>query len=156
MFARFVVAAALFAATAAAQHYEVGALHIAEPHARATAPGQPNGAAFLSVENRGAEADRLVAASSPAASAVEIHETASEDGVMRMRKLDAVEIAPGAPIVFAPGGLHIMLIGLTAPLKDGETVPLTLTFEKAGSVTVDLAIQKTSAPADHSGHDHGH
>lgn len=142
------------APVAFAHSYDVGPVHIGHPSASPTAPGQPNGAAYLTIETSGPAGDRLIALETPAATAAEIHEMSDEGGVMSMRKLDAVVVEPGAPVVFTPGGLHIMLIGLKAPLKAGETAPLTLTFEKAGKVTVDLAIEK---PAEHEGHgDHMH
>jgi copper(I)-binding protein len=152
---RLVVAAALLFTSAAWAHsYDLGPLHIGHPSATPTAPGQPNGAAYLTVEITGADTDRLIALETPVAEAAEAHDMSMDGGVMSMRKLDAVEIAPGAPAVFQPGGMHIMLIGLKSPLKAGETAPLTLTFEKAGTITVDLAIEK---PAEHEGHgDHMH
>jgi len=146
----FILAAALvFAPAASAHSYELGQLHIGHPTAAPTAPGQPNGAAYLTIENSGAEGDKLIAMDTPVAGAAEAHDMLISGGVMSMRKLDAIEIAPGAPIVFQPGGMHIMLIGLKSPLKIGETVPLTLVFEKAGKITVDLAIEKAS---EHEGH----
>lgn len=152
---RFVLAAALALAPVAWAHaYDLGSLHIDHATASPTAPGQPNGAAYLTIENTGAEADRLIALETPVAEATEAHDMSMEGGVMSMRKLDAVEIAPGTPAVFQPGGMHIMLIGLKSPLKAGETAPLTLTFEKAGKITVDIAIEK---PAEHEGHgEHKH
>lgn len=155
-FAAFAAAAVIFTGAALSHAYNLGPLNINHPTARATAPGQPNGAAYLAITNTGAESDRLVALETPAAAAAEIHMMSEEGGVMTMRKLDAVEIAPGAPAVFQPGGLHIMLIDLAGPLKPGETVPLTLTFEKAGAVTVDLAIEKATTPEGHGGEHGGH
>lgn len=116
-----------------------------------TAPGQPNGAVYLTITNVGAEADRLVSAETPVAAAVEFHNSVEENGVAAMRKEAAVEIAPGATAHFAPGGFHIMLIGLKSPLTAGETTPLTLHFEKAGAIDLEIVVGDAKA-----GHDHGH
>ncbi|MFT3809630.1 MAG: copper chaperone PCu(A)C [Micropepsaceae bacterium] len=149
-----IAASVLFLGIAAAHGYQLGDLTIGHPSASPTAPGQPNGAAYLTVETAGAGPDRLIGLETPAAAAAEIHAMSDEGGVMSMRKLDSVEIAPGAPVHFQPGGLHIMLIGLIAPLEAGKSVPLTLTFEKAGVITVDLAIEKPAEPAAHGDHNH--
>ncbi len=153
-FRSMIVAAALLMGAASANGYQLGELTIGHPSAAPTAPGQPNGAAYLTIETAGAEPDRLIGLETPAAAAAEIHTMSDEGGVMSMRKLDGVEIAPGAPVHFQPGGLHIMLIGLKAPLVEGSPILLTLTFEKAGSITVELAIEKPAAPAGHGGHAH--
>lgn len=149
-----VFAAALaFAGVGFAQAFDLGPLHITHPTVGPSAPGQPNGAAYLTIENTGSEADRLIGLETPVAAASEIHEMSEAGGVMTMRKLGEVEIAPGTPVIFQKGGLHIMLIGLKSPLRAGEAVPLTLTFEKAGTITLDLAIEK---PAEHGDHHGGH
>lgn len=132
---------------------QLGSLSIDHAVASPSAPGQPNGAAYLTIGNGGSEADRLVSLTSPAAEAVEIHEMSDEGGRMSMRKLDAVDIAPGATVTFQQGGIHVMLIGLKEPLAAGASVPLTLNFEKAGSLTIELSVEK---PADHSGHGGAH
>jgi len=148
------LAAALFSGAAAAHGYQLGDLTIGHPSASPTAPGQPNGAAYLTIETVGTAPDRLVGLSTPAAAAAEIHTMSDEGGVMTMRRLDAVEVAPGAPVHFQPGGLHIMLIGLSGPLEAGKMVPLTLTFEKAGDITVELAVEKPADAPAHGGHHH--
>mgnify|MGYP003336813699 CR=1 FL=1 len=109
---------------------------------RATAPTAPSGGGFLKITNTGTAPDRLVSASSPTAAAeVQIHEMKMEGSVMRMRELEnGLEIPPGATVTLAPGGLHLMLIGLVEPLKTDTKVPLTLVFEKAGSIDVELAV----------------
>lgn len=150
-----IVAAILFMGAASAHGYQLGDLKIGHPTASPTAPGQPNGAAYLTIETAGTAPDRLIGLETAAAAAAEIHTMSDEGGVMSMRKLDDVEIAPGAPVHFQPGGLHIMLIGLKAPLVAGSPVPLTLTFEKAGSITVELAVEKAAEPPPgHGGHNH--
>ena len=109
------------------------------------------------LKNEGKTADRLLSAASPAAAKVELHAHINDNGVMRMREVNAIDLAPDATVKLAPGGLHVMLLGLTEPLKKGKAVPLTLTFEKAGSVTVEVAVQGAGdLKADHEGMDHEH
>jgi len=144
-----VIAVLLSCGAAIAHSYKLGALEIGHPWARATPPTAPTGGAFLTVKNTGATADRLLSASSPAAEAVQVHEMKMEGNVMRMREQDGgLEIAPGATVTLAPGHLHLMMMGLKGPLKQGEKVPVTLVFEKAGSIDVELAVMAmgTRAP----------
>jgi hypothetical protein len=121
--------------------------------ARASAGLARNGAAYMTIHNEGPVADRLIAASSPIAGTIELHAHLKDGDVMRMRPVVAVEIAPGEPAVLQPGGLHMMMLDLKAPLKDGESFPLTLTFEKAGKVTVSVDVRR-NAPAAPGGHSH--
>lgn len=151
--------AVLAALPARAHDYAAGALKIAHPWARVTVPGQKNGGAYLSVQNTGAAADRLLGGSSPAAERVELHTMSLEGDVMRMREVTAMEIPAGGRVALQPGRHHLMLMGLKSPLKAGDAVPLTLRFEKAGEVKVELKIESAdpagtpSAPADgHAGH----
>jgi copper(I)-binding protein len=133
----------------------VGALTVSNPWARASAGAAPNGAAYLTIVNAGDQDDKLVAAETPAAARAELHTTIQEGDVMRMRPLEAVDIAPGASVTLAPGGMHLMLMGLTAPLEEGQSVPLTLTFEHAGKVTVEAMVMSAGAisgPMGHEGH----
>ncbi len=120
---------------------QAGAIAIDHAWARATAPSARNGAAYFVLTNRGAEADRLVAASSPVAEKAELHTHQAENGVMRMRPVDSIAVAPGGTATLAPGGLHVMLLGLREPLVKGGTFPLTLVFEKAGTTTVPVSVQ---------------
>ena len=99
------------------------------------------GAAYLTIENAGSEPDRLVGASSPAAKSVEIHEMVDDGGTMRMRPLaDGLAIPANATTALEPGGYHIMLIGLVEDLTEGDIYDLTLTFERAGDVTVQVPV----------------
>ena len=118
--------------------------------ARATPPGASTGAGYVTVENSGREEDRLVGAISPVAASVLIHQTSEWDGIARMRAAGDLLIQPGETLAMRPGGAHLMLIGLSAPLAEGDKVPVTLAFEKAGAVTVDLAVAPigAGAPAD--------
>ncbi|MFO1057641.1 MAG: copper chaperone PCu(A)C [Dongiaceae bacterium] len=131
--------------------YAEDAIVIEQAFARATPAGARNGAVYMTILNRGATADRLVAASSPAAARAELHQTISEGGVMKMRPVDAIPIDPAGKAVLKPGGLHVMLLDLKAPLKQGETVPVTLVFDKAGPMTINVPIQKPGAMGASSG-----
>lgn len=114
-------------------------LAVSAPWARATAGRAENGAAYVSLTG-GSAADALLAASSPVAETVELHTHLEEDGVMRMRPVEAIPVGPGEKVQLKPGGLHIMLIGLKGPLKEGKRFPLTLVFQRAGTVTVEVPI----------------
>lgn len=127
-----------------------GDLMIVNAHAPASlTPLVRSGAIYLSVMNHGAEADKLVNLSTPAASTAELHETSNVDGVMKMRAIAALDIPAGATIDLKPAALHIMLTGLKAPLKEGDVVALTLGFEKAGDVTVEVKVGKAGMLHQH-------
>lgn len=125
---------------------------VTAPWARATAPGAQTGAAYLTVA--AAVGDRLVGAETPVARAAELHTHLMEGGIARMRQVDAVEVPAGPPVVLAPSGLHVMLVGLTRQLRPGETFPLVLVFEKAGRVTAEVRVESAGArgPSMHHGH----
>jgi periplasmic copper chaperone A len=108
--------------------------------ARATPGGATTGAVYFTVTSKGSP-DRLVGASTPAAATAEMHETTNDNGVMKMRPVRAVELDPGKPVTFKPGGYHVMLMGLKSPLKAGDSFPLTLTFEHAPPVTVTATVE---------------
>ncbi|TPG51902.1 copper chaperone PCu(A)C [Roseomonas nepalensis] len=127
---------------------------VEQPWARAALQGG-NGGAFLTLRNTGTAPDRLLSASSPLARTTEIHETVREGEVMRMRPVAAIEIPPGGSVTLRPGGAHVMMTGLSGPLRAGTTVPLTLTFERAGAVEVQVAVQAAGASAPAAGH-HAH
>ena len=133
-----------------AASYKLGALQIGQPWARATAPSAPAGGGFLTITNTGSTPDRLVSARSPAANMVQIHEMKMDGNVMRMREVEkGLEIPAGKSVTLAPGGYHLMMMGLKAPLKEGTQVPVTLVFEKAGSIDINLEVGSlgaTSAP----------
>jgi periplasmic copper chaperone A len=122
-----------------------GSIQIVSPWARATAGSASAGGAFMTIVNKGASADRLIGAASPIAGMAELHETKSENGVMTMSPVPALEIPAGGKAMLAPGGYHVMLMGLKAPLKEGQSFPLTLTFEKAGKIDVEVKIGKPGA-----------
>jgi len=151
-------ALALLAAYSANAHdYSKGDLTILHPWARPTAEGASMGAAYLSIKNAGAAADKLVSASSPVAEKVELHETREENGVMKMRPVEGgLEIAPSASQELKPGGRHIMLIGLKKRLQEGEMVPLTLTLAKAGAIDVEAKVEKREPASATAAPMHGH
>lgn len=126
----------LHAAMAAAAGIEVE-----NAWARATPPAAPTGAAYFTLHNTGAAADRLVEASSPVAERAELHTHFMDRGVARMEAIDAVALPPGEAVAFAPGGLHVMLFGLKAPLQPGASFPIVLVFERAGRVPVTVAVR---------------
>lgn len=126
---------------------------IESPWVRPTAPGAKVGGAFMTLVG-GAEADRVVSGSSPAAAVVELHTHVMEGGVAKMRAVPAIDVPAGGRIELKPGGLHLMLINLKAPLKAGETIPLKLRFEKAGEIEVQVPVS-AQGPAMMGGHD-GH
>ena len=121
-----------------------GSIEVSDAWARATAGSSPGGA-FMTIVNTGTSDDRLVAASTTVAQTAELHETKDENGVMKMTPVPALEIKAGTRVTLAPGGLHIMLTGLKAPLKQGESFPLVLRFDKAGAVNVMVKVEKPGA-----------
>ena len=125
--------------------HKLGAMTVEAPWARASAGAARAGAAYLRIVNAGAEADRLLGASSPVAERVELHTHRMRDGVMRMRRIEAVAVPGNEAAELKPGGDHVMLMGLTGPLTQGGTFPLTLSFEKAGKITVPVAVRPVTA-----------
>jgi len=106
---------------------------VMDPWARATPPTAKNGGAYFVIHNQGKMADKLIAATADVAKKVEIHTHIKEGDVMKMRKVDGVPVPAGGMAELKPGGYHIMFMGLHAPLKDGDSFPMTVTFEKAGA-----------------------
>lgn len=153
------LAIAVFATThvgpAQADDVTLGALTIGAPWARASAGMAQAGAAFMTITNQGAT-DRLVSAAAEVSEVVELHTHIQDGDVMRMRKIDAIEV-PGETVThLRPGGLHIMFIGLDEPLQEGGTFPLSLTFETAGTVEVTVTVQGVAAMGKGSmGHGQG-
>jgi copper(I)-binding protein len=129
------------AASAHAHGFKAGALEIGHPWARETPVGATIGAGYLTVTNTGTEPDRLTGVETSGAGKVEIHEATNENGVAKMRPVQAVEIPAGGQAKLAPGGYHLMLIGLKEALAEGMRIPATLIFEKAGRVDVEFAVE---------------
>ncbi len=122
---------------------------------RATAEGASTGAAYLILKNAG-PADRLVAASAPVAERVKLHIMSMEGNVMRMRELPAIEVPAQGTVELKPGGLHLMLVGLKQPLREGDRYLLTLKFEKAGTVQVPVTVAPLGATGAGDIHRQGH
>ena len=151
------VAITVLAAPARAEDVKAGDLVITQAWTRATPNGAKIGGGYVTIENKGTTPDRLVGGAGDIAGKVEIHEMAMDNGVMKMRPIDkGLTIEPGKTVKLAPGGYHLMMFDLKAPLKQGDKVPVTLQFEKAGKVSVTLDVQCGGAQApggvDHSGH----
>ena len=134
-------AAGLVVASAALA--QTGQLDVTNAWARATPGKAETGAAYLTIQSP--TADRLLSVFSPVAKKAELHTMSMEGMVMKMRPLADLEISAGQPVTLKPGGQHVMLLGLDAPLREGQSFPLTLTFEKAGTRTVTVAIEKPGA-----------
>lgn len=152
-------AAALFLVVlpVAAQEHPEG-MHIHDVYARSNGQEGGSGAVFLMIHNNTETDDRLVAVTAPVAQKAELHtHVESADGVMQMQAIEGgVALPAGEMHEFARGGDHVMLLGLTQALKDGDTFPLTLTFEQAGEITVEAVVDNARKPGegmmDHSGH----
>lgn len=114
-------------------------------YARAVAPGQPNSAVFLQLQNKDSKAHALVSATSDVAAAVELHNHVNEGGVMKMRKVEKIDLPAGQTVALKPGSFHIMLIGLKKTLKVSDTVELTLGFEDSTSLKLSAPVQDVSA-----------
>ncbi|HYQ92489.1 MAG TPA: copper chaperone PCu(A)C, partial [Candidatus Competibacteraceae bacterium] len=124
-------------------------VQIEQPWARETPPTVTNGAAYMTLLNRGDQPDRLLGVSGEVAKTIELHTHLMEGGQMKMRPVAAIEVKPGEPTVLKPGGLHIMLIDLKQPLVAGQHFPLTLNFEKAGKIPVEVTVTKTAPEPTH-------
>jgi copper(I)-binding protein len=146
----------MLAAPARAEEVKAGDLVITQAWSRATPGGAKIGGGYLTIENKGAAPDRLIGVAGEVAGKIEVHEMAMKDGVMTMRPIDkGLTIEPGKTVKLAPGGYHLMMFDLKSPLKQGDKVPVTLEFEKAGKVTVSLDVQGigAQAPASADGSD---
>jgi copper(I)-binding protein len=145
-FALALGAALLLSVPASAHSVKIGSLEITDLWTRATPPGAPTAAGYMTIANNGSEDDTLVSAGSPDAASGELHMMETKDGVMTMRPVDGgIAIPAGGKVTLAPDGLHIMFVTLKAPLKEGEKFPVTLTFAKAGKVDTFLHIQAIGA-----------
>jgi copper(I)-binding protein len=143
---RTLLALALLVGLAHAALAQTGAAQtivIDHPWARASS-GQ-TGVTYLTIVNKGATDDRLISASTPVAQKAEPHTTINDNGIMKMRPVDGIEIKAGGEAVLKPGGLHLMLTGLNGPLKVGQSFPLTLTFAKAGRIDATVTVVKAGA-----------
>ncbi len=148
----FVLAAAV-SGPVLAQSPGASSITVDAAWARATPAGAKTGVVYLTLANHGADADRLVGASTPVAEKAQFHTEFEEKGVMKMRPLAAIEVKPHEKTVLKPNGMHLMLIGLKQPLKEGENFPLTLEFTHAGTMVVPIKVTKPGA-MDMGGMDH--
>jgi copper(I)-binding protein len=152
-------AATLSSSAASALDYKVGALEIDNPWSRAVPKGAKVAAGYMKITNTGAEPDRLLGGTTPAAGGFMVHEMSMDNGVMKMRPLPSgLEIKPGDTVELKPSSLHIMMTDLKQPIQRGKPFKATLKFEKAGEVDVDFAVEAAgatspAAPA-HDAHHH--
>lgn len=145
-------AAPLVGTTAGAE-----ATHVMEGRVRAMPPGSPASGAFFILHNPSEHPAVVVGGRTDAAASVELHTHIEEDGQFKMRQIDRIEVPAGAQVTLEPGGLHVMLIGLSQPLAEGDTVRLTLDFEGGHSQEFALPVQAIAAGSGgHKGHGGGH
>lgn len=136
----------LLLTTAAAAHsYKLGAIEIGHSWARATAAGAQAAGVYMPFRNTGPESDTLTGAETPVAAMVMIHESYEENGIAKMRMLEALELTPNKPVALRPGGKHLMLTGVKRQLKEGDTFPLTLHFAKAGNIDIEIIVHAPGA-----------
>ncbi len=157
MLNKFIVIAALLlpACFAHAHEYKAGELEIAHPWSQELPPNAPTVAAYFIIHNGGKTADRLLSVDSPIAPTAELHEHVMQGDLMKMQQVPNVAIPAGGNVTFAPMAYHVMLMNPTdrSLLTDGKRFPLTMHFEKAGDVTVEVAVQK-KPPQDMPEHAH--
>ncbi|MCF3628586.1 MAG: copper chaperone PCu(A)C [Gammaproteobacteria bacterium] len=134
------IAAFTLLAQAGGASAEDASIVIEKPWARASILQSRPGAAYLTIRNTGTKPDQLLKVTSPAAGMVMIHESSVSEGVAQMQGRDEVTIAPGAEVIFRPGGLHLMLMNLREKLRKGEELILTLEFEHAGKIDIIMPI----------------
>ncbi|MBP5945877.1 MULTISPECIES: copper chaperone PCu(A)C [unclassified Pseudomonas] len=157
MLNKFIVIAALLlpACFAHAHEYKAGELEIAHPWSQELPPNAPTVAAYFVIHNTGKTADRLLSVDSPIAPEAQLHEHVMQGDLMKMQQVPSVDIPAGGNVTFAPMAYHVMLLNPTdrSLLSDGKRFPLTMHFEKAGDVTVEVAVQK-KPPENSKAHAH--
>lgn len=141
----FAIAACFGADAADSQTYTVNDLRIEHPYARPTPPGARTGGVYFAIDNRGSQADRLIRVTTSAAGSAEIHSMSMDGNMMKMRAVAALDVPAHAITALQSNGYHLMLLDLKRPLAAGETVPLTLTFERAGAVEVPARVEAVGA-----------
>ncbi len=141
------LAAALLASVSMAT--QGGEMAIGDPYARAVPPGQPNSAVFMSLENRSDQDQALVAAESDVSEIVELHTHVEEEGMMRMRQIEKIDVPAGETVTLQPGGLHVMLIGLQQALEPGQTIDLNLVFEDGSRIPVQATVRRIEMQHKH-------
>lgn len=139
--------------TAIAHSFKAGEIDIGHPFIPTPAKGAKSAGGYLSLDNKGETADRLIAIETDAAARAELHTVETDAaGVTKMVHIEALDIPAGETVALERGGYHIMLMGLTAPLEEGARIPATLIFEKAGKVAVEFSVDAPKEAEDHSGH----
>ena len=128
-----------FAVSALAAPAQAADIELIQPWVRVT-PGQRTGALYLTLHNGGSESDRLVAVSTPMAQRADLHASVEEDNVVRMQKIDGIELSPGGSVPMESGGLHIMLVGLDPNVKPGSSLPVTFRFQRAGDIVISAPV----------------
>jgi periplasmic copper chaperone A len=142
IFQKCAAATVLFVASAGPTLAQGASIQIEQPWARATPGGATSGAVYMTIDNKSNAADLLTGAASDVATTVQIHEMKVAGGMMKMREIaGGLAIPANGSVSLKPGGYHVMLIGLKKPLKAGDTMQLTLTFEKAGKVAVSAPVK---------------
>ncbi|GAB6052315.1 hypothetical protein JCM17960_11350 [Magnetospira thiophila] len=148
-------AALMLSATAAtAETVKLGDLTIQDSWARASAGMARAGAAFMDIHNAGAE-DKLIAAAADVSKVTELHTHIMADGIMRMRQVPDIPVPANGMVSLKPGSFHVMFMGLHAPLEEGQTFPVTLTFEKAGSTTIQVTVKSAGSMGMETMKEHG-
>jgi periplasmic copper chaperone A len=142
-FTALAVGFGLWLAAAGGAAAQTGDIQIKDAWARATPGAAQAAAAYVTIMS--ATGDRLTGASTPAAQTAELHTMTMDGGVMKMRQVDGIDLPAGKTVTLKPGGYHIMLTGLAQPLTEGQSFPLTLTFDKAGTREVTVAVQKVGS-----------
>ena len=150
MLRSFAIATALTVASlspAFAQTTSAAPIMVENAWARATPGNIKTGGAYMTLKDMGTSPDQLVGVSTPVADKAELHIMTEDNGVMKMRPVAAIPVEPGKPTELKPGGYHVMLMGLKNPLKEGDSFPMTLKFEKAGTIQVTVKVEKPGAMA---------
>ncbi|OOZ42380.1 hypothetical protein BOW53_00505 [Solemya pervernicosa gill symbiont] len=132
-----------------AAHTAADTIMVKDAYVRAVPPGQPNSAAFMVLHNHGGADHKVIDAKSTAARTVELHTHTQKDGMMMMRRIESIEVKSKGMTTLKPGGLHVMLIGLTQPLKVGNTVSVTLVFDDGSKKSIDAPVQEVMMKMDH-------
>jgi hypothetical protein len=123
-----------------------GQVEIEKPWMRATPPGAKVAAGYMIVRNKSGSPDRLVGASSPAAARLETHVHIKDGEILRMREAKTLDVPAKGTLELKPGGAHLMFVDIKQPLKEGDKVPVTLKFEKAGEVKTEFHVGRLTAP----------
>ena len=151
------IATAGFAQAHGEKSWQVGAITLTAPWTRATPKSAPVAGGFVKITNTGNESDWLIGGSFTGANRVEVHEMATENGVMKMRQVSSgLEIKPGQTVELKPGGFHLMFMEMKQPVIEGNPVRGALTFRKAGTVEIDFVVAPMGAPAPASKGGHHH